>query len=179
MPNGLWAMRHAGEQELRTRLGRRERQEPDQHRSFYAQLPFIDGGPPPGDLATSHLFPGQPLGLLGVELSTRRRNRANGVVRERAAERVVIDVVQSYGNCPRYIQKRGMVVAPSVPAVADIEVFTKVNARLSAMIAGADTVFVASYNGGEDIRNTGGVDVSHRGGRAGFVKVRGDVLTFS
>jgi hypothetical protein len=40
-----------------------------------------------------------------------------------------------------------------------------------AAIVAADTLFVASTDGGA------GVDISHRGGRPGFVRVDGDTLT--
>jgi len=45
-----------------------------------------------------------------------------------------------------------------------------------AMIARADTLFVASRSRPE-AGAAGGVDISHRGGRAGFVHVDGDSLT--
>ncbi|WP_239502378.1 pyridoxamine 5'-phosphate oxidase family protein, partial [Stenotrophomonas maltophilia] len=44
------------------------------------------------------------------------------------------------------------------------------------MVAGADTLFVASSSGA-DIDAGGGVDISHRGGRPGFVHVDGERLT--
>ena len=50
--------------------------------------------------------PGQRLGLLGIDFATRRRNRLNVVVRSLAAGRLDVDVLQSYGNCPKYIQAR-------------------------------------------------------------------------
>ncbi|MES1927341.1 pyridoxamine 5'-phosphate oxidase family protein, partial [Salinisphaera sp. T31B1] len=45
------------------------------------------------------------VGLLGIELSTRRRNRANGVLRP-AGEALCIELSQSFGNCPQYIRER-------------------------------------------------------------------------
>jgi hypothetical protein len=43
------------------------------------------------------------------------------------------------------------------------------------LIAGADTIFVASRSR-SDIDDLGGLDVSHRGGRPGFVEVQSDTL---
>lgn len=40
--------------------------------------------------------------MLGMELATRRRNRVNGVMRP-TGDAFVIDVPQSFGNCPQYI----------------------------------------------------------------------------
>ena len=45
-----------------------------------------------------------------------------------------------------------------------------------AAITGADTFFVASRSRSGDGRNFG-ADISHRGGRPGFIRVDGDVLT--
>lgn len=66
----------------------------------------IGARPPAGDPLAAHLAPGAPLGVLGIELATRRRNRANGTVI--AAERAgfAVSVRQSFGNCPQYIQAR-------------------------------------------------------------------------
>lgn len=50
--------------------------------------------------------PGQRLGLLGIDFETRRRNRLNVVVRSLVGDRLDVDVLQSYGNCPKYIQAR-------------------------------------------------------------------------
>ena len=47
-----------------------------------------------------------PLGLLGIELHTRRRNRLNGVVRGAGTQGFSVEVTQSFGNCPQYIQGR-------------------------------------------------------------------------
>src|SRR5437660_1130013 len=42
------------------------------------------------------------------------------------------------------------------------------------LITGADTCFVASFARGEDASGRHGVDVSHRGGRPGFIGIDGD-----
>jgi len=56
-------------------------------------------------VACAALFtPGQRLGLLGIDLATRRRNRVNAAVRSLAHNTLTLDVLQSYGNCPKYIQ---------------------------------------------------------------------------
>jgi predicted pyridoxine 5'-phosphate oxidase superfamily flavin-nucleotide-binding protein len=109
---------------------------PDQHREFYAQLPFVvlgsvdpQGNPwatlragrpgfmqspdpqrlvldlprEPADPADAGLEDGDGVGMLGIELHTRRRNRLNGFVRRSSEVTFEIDPTQSYGNCPRYI----------------------------------------------------------------------------
>ncbi|UVK84291.1 pyridoxamine 5'-phosphate oxidase family protein [Pseudomonas sichuanensis] len=179
---------------------------PDQHRVFYHQLPFIVAGavdaqgkpwatllegpegfvssPDPKQLlidtelasddpATPGLAQSGAIGLLGIELHTRRRNRLNGQARRVAGGLLEVAVEQSFGNCPQYIQLREYtrVDAPSQGRQDS----TALDARTRAMIEGADTFFVASYVEHDDGRRS--VDVSHRGGRPGFVKVEGNRLT--
>lgn len=214
---------HQGEQELQGRLGRKELQErmgrkihrpfmPEQHRTFYAQLPFfiagsvdahgwpwasilfgepgfistpddrtlsIDAAPVAGDPLADNVEAGSPLGFVGIELPTRRRNRVNGVAGGRDGRAILVNVVQSYGNCPQYIQTRDMTFVrdPAEPADVGIETFTELDEAALQLIQGADTLFVASHNDKDDMRDTGGVDVNHRGGRPGFVKVEGNTLT--
>lgn len=127
----------------------------------------------PLDPASSGLDTGDAIGLLGIELHTRRRNRINGQIRQASAQRLEIAVEHSYGNCPQYIQLRQYrrVAERSGERVDS----TELDARTRALIEGADTFFVASYVEHDDGRRS--VDVSHRGGRAGFVRVEGKRLT--
>jgi predicted pyridoxine 5'-phosphate oxidase superfamily flavin-nucleotide-binding protein len=62
--------------------------------------------PIPGDPLAEGLAPGAQLGFLGIELHTRRRNRVNGHVVALDAGGFSIEVDQSVGNCPQYIQGR-------------------------------------------------------------------------
>ncbi|HLF23600.1 MAG TPA: pyridoxamine 5'-phosphate oxidase family protein, partial [Burkholderiales bacterium] len=115
---------HEGEQALQARLGIREKIEkigrrvirdfmPDEHREFFAQLPWllvgsldaigrpwasaltgepgfvaapdahtllISAAPPRGDVLAENVSPDALVGLLGIELHTRRRNRMNGAI---------------------------------------------------------------------------------------------------
>src|SRR5438067_1365118 len=115
---------HEGERAMQARAGTAERMAhvggrairsfmPDQHRRFFAQLPFLVVGsvdaegfpwasllagapgfasspdphtlviaarPLPGDPLAGALALGARLGILGIELPTRRRNRMNGRV---------------------------------------------------------------------------------------------------
>ena len=47
---------------------------------------------------------GKGIGLLGLEMHTRRRNRANGVITRAEQGCLHIQIMESYGNCPKYIQ---------------------------------------------------------------------------
>lgn len=180
---------------------------PDQHRTFFGLLPFLplatvgpDGGPvatiltgspgfivspdpntlqiaarlDPQDPIAPFLVPGAEVGLLGIDLATRRRNRANGMLRGIGADGLRVSVKQSFGNCPQYIQTRIWRVAIHNPA--RVEPLPGLDPASRVLIAAADTFFVASRSGG-GAGNPGGVDISHRGGRPGFVAIDGETLT--
>lgn len=215
---------HKGEQAIQERLGLRERMEsfgrrmirshmPDQHRDFYADLPFIvvgsadaEGWPwasivpgkpgfistpddqtlainakaLPGDPLGKAIAPDTPLGLLGIELASRRRNRVNVRVTSAGDAGFEARVDEAFGNCPQYIQTRSLefVRDPGVRNdTASIETITALDSAAAETIRASDTFFVSSYVTSEDTGAFDGVDVSHRGGRAGFVKVDGDMLT--
>lgn len=128
------------------------------------------------DPAKTGLQAGSAIGLLGIELHTRRRNRVNGVIKTASAAGLSLTVEHSYGNCPKYIQTRSYAFIDDQPGDrAPSQAFGGLNAQATEMIRAADTFFVASYVDHDP--QTRSVDVSHRGGRAGFVKVEGNKLT--
>lgn len=128
----------------------------------------IDALPPPHDPLAGALRPGASLGLLGIELQTRRRNRANGVVASVHDRGFTVRVLQSFGNCPKYIQRRDMLEASSdaVPAPTSAE---WLDGRATELVQAADTFFIASHVGTAE--PSGGADISHRGGLPGFVRI--------
>ncbi|RAI70477.1 FAD-binding oxidoreductase [Pseudomonas fluorescens] len=208
---------HAGEKQMQAHVGVAERMEvfgrkvirsemPDQHRTFYQQLPFMlygavdaDGhpwasilegqpgfahSPEPGLLQfrslpalddPAQLSDGSAIGLLGIELHTRRRNRINGHVRAMTTGGFAVAVDQSFGNCPQYIQLRQFHSVPLAdPSTRVAQHFSELDDAAKAMIVEADTFFVASY---VEVDGERSVDVSHRGGQTGFVQVEGNRLT--
>jgi ferredoxin-NADP reductase/predicted pyridoxine 5'-phosphate oxidase superfamily flavin-nucleotide-binding protein len=114
---------------------------------------------------------GDSVGVLGIDLSTRRRNRLNGIVRRSDAESFSLEVVQSFGNCPRYIQHRNPIFNRdiAVPGKFPPQMLSSLTGRAREIITQADTFFVASYIDAED--GSRQVDVSHRGGKPGFVRL--------
>lgn len=175
---------------------------PDQHRAFYAQLPFVVLGavdrqgdvwatlragqpgfmnspdpqtlhinlePEPNDPAQEGMGEGDAIGMLGIELHTRRRNRMNGVVRRQLAPGLEIAVSQAYGNCPRYINLRqyhfvdAQAVAPRQLTVSD--------PLVRRLVTAADSFYIATYVVRDGERQ---VDASHRGGKPGFVRMDED-----
>lgn len=130
--------------------------------------------PAASDPANLHLIPGAPIGILGIDLRTRRRNRANGVIAAKGASGLVISVHQSFGNCPQYIHVREIQTASASPG--DPEVMDRLDEQARADIGTADTFFVATSSG-TTAGSRGGADISHRGGPSGFVRVEGNTLT--
>lgn len=119
---------------------------------------------------------GRPFGALGLDFATHRRNRANGLIAAAGEGGLTLEVLQSFGNCPQYIQTRAVAPGPASTVLAEPMAFPSPQAL--AQIARADTMFVATNAGRQDGGGeNGGVDISHRGGLPGFVKVDGEVLT--
>ena len=123
---------------------------------------------------------GKPLGLLGIELTTRRRNRLNAHVSETHDNAFSVKVDQAFGNCPQYIQLRDMdfIHDPEAErATQKNEHFSRLDNEAKRLITKADTFFVSSFVPTKEDASKEGVDVSHRGGKSGFVKVEENTLT--
>ncbi|WP_343721575.1 pyridoxamine 5'-phosphate oxidase family protein [Herbaspirillum seropedicae] len=132
--------------------------------------------PAPADPAAAGMVAGAPVGLLGIEMHTRRRNRMNGVLAA-LEQGWRVQVEQSFGNCPRYIQLRDYSFArdPAQDHPGQPELLATLDASARELIGMADAFFVATY---ADVDERRQVDVSHRGGKAGFVRVDAEgVLT--
>lgn len=207
---------HAGERAVQARAGVRERVEmmgrrmirdfmPDQHREFFADLPFLVAGtvddrgrpwasilvgypgfassPDPwtlridaafgyGDPAAGNLRVGSAVGLLGIQPETRRRNRMNGTLTAIDPSGFTVGVGQSFGNCPQYIQARAPIFMndPNPVAVREVrQEGAELSDAAAALVDAADTLFIATTTPASFAEASGGVDVSHRGGRPGFV----------
>lgn len=215
---------HEGELNIQAHLGYQEKLKaaashtirdfmPEQHRLFFAQLPFLlvgsmdDNGQPwasiligdagfissadnrhllvsaaplPGDPLHDSLAAGSAIGLLGIEFHSRRRNRLNGIIKERTPNGFQLQVGQSFGNCPKYIHKRRPCRDRPVQQNPRIHNKQHLDASMQRIVEKADTFFIASAHPdaqkAEESRQ--GVDVSHRGGKAGFVRLEknGQVL---
>lgn len=138
----------------------------NQHLSFAASVD-------PQDPISSGFSDKASVGLLGIELHTRRRNRLNGKISALQKDEFSIQVDQSFGNCPQYIHRRDYEFTRSPhehSSEAPIELAPS-DARLKSWITAADTFFVSSY---ADIDGERQVDVSHRGGKPGFVHMDPD-----
>ncbi|GGP26507.1 pyridoxamine 5'-phosphate oxidase family protein [Silvimonas amylolytica] len=125
-----------------------------------------------GDPLAQNLAVGAYLGVLGIELPTRRRNRLNGQVSVISEDGFVIAVDQAFGNCPKYIQSRDAhFVEPGADHPGAPVWLDELDDAAKALIARADTLFIATscLIAPEAERPWQGVDISHRGGTPGFV----------
>lgn len=122
------------------------------------------------------LLAGAPVGMLGLEAHTRRRNRLNGIVETAGNGEWRLRVTQSFGNCPKYIQPRRAEWTPV--AMARVCQVTGWDATARRIVAEADTFFIASAHPQAALHGSEahGVDMSHRGGDAGFVHIDGRTL---
>ncbi len=125
----------------------------------------INAVPIAGDPLGAALQSGNAMGLLVIDLATRRRLRLNGTLAIQPDGAIQLHTKQVYFNCPQYIQLRHL----ETPAIAPVGLGEAiVNSALSPSqqqwLAQVDTFFIASSH-------PDGADVSHRGGNPGFVQV--------
>jgi predicted pyridoxine 5'-phosphate oxidase superfamily flavin-nucleotide-binding protein len=130
----------------------------------------------PQDPVRACLRSGARIGMLGIDLATRRRNRANGVLNHAGTDGLLVDVGESFGNCPKYIRTRQLVHVERRQGATEAFGAALPSAAVS-LIEACETMFVASSSGRETLPSKGGLDISHRGGEAGFVRVQGNVLS--
>jgi predicted pyridoxine 5'-phosphate oxidase superfamily flavin-nucleotide-binding protein len=106
------------------------------------------------------------IGILIIELVSRRRLRINGTIAQTTSERLRLHVLESYPNCPKYIQRRRLALnLREVPNQLSEPRFGQALSEQQGWIESADTLFVATAH------PTGGVDASHRGGNPGFIRM--------
>lgn len=106
-----------------------------------------------------------PFALIGVDFAARRRNRVNGRVASARADGLELAVEEAFGNCPKYIAPRMI-----FPGADDPGRWTGLpvgDDAMPAMVTKADVFFIAT-------RGPDGVDMSHRGGPPGFVRLAPD-----
>jgi uncharacterized protein len=125
-----------------------------------------------GDPLAITLADGIDIGLLGIELHTRRRNRLNGTVIGTHVNGFEVQVGQSFGNCPQYIQARRFELGQDkLPLPKSVHQITMLGTVEQARITAADTFFIATAYQDKSAGAARGIDVSHRGGKPGFVRI--------
>ncbi len=169
----------------------------EQHQQFFAMLPFIVissldsqqrqwtqfvcGNP--GFIDTSdcklvriHSLPttfelviGAPIGILGIQLHTRRRNKVKGTVVAVGKDGFDVKVFQTCGNCPQYIFSREAEFvrdAKNAPS-SQVLIQNELDDRAVDLISKSDFFFLGTVEADKRA-----AEVNHRGGKSGFVKVR-------
>ncbi len=144
---------------------------PDEHTLHINTQPIF------GDPLKHNLSVGMQAGLLGIEYQNRRRNRMTGKLTGLHQDGIEIAVDQTFGNCPQYIQARNYTCLPGIDRLGEqrpVQQLTRLNPRARAMLSSADNFYIATHysENPEDISH--GADVSHRGGKPGFVRVEDD-----
>lgn len=138
----------------------------------------IEAEPAVGDPLGENLREGAAVGLLVIDLGTRRRMKIKGRVQTLPGVGFRLRTERAYVLCPKYIQTRswellesevggGSGGRPSESSEGGI-----LDEDQRRRISGADTFFIASFH------PQTGADPSHRGGFAGFVEVADDMLVW-
>ncbi len=130
----------------------------------------INARPALDDPAFQNLKAGDGIGFLGIEFHTRRRNRINGRIQHCSKTGFYVAVEQTMGNCAKYIQDRDYIPTRplSAPSPHSAQITHTLDDAAITLIRKSDSFFVASYMT-KDAANK--VDISHRGGEPGFVRV--------
>jgi predicted pyridoxine 5'-phosphate oxidase superfamily flavin-nucleotide-binding protein len=123
----------------------------------------------PADPLWRNIAANPQVGMLAIELGSRRRLRINGRISSKA-DQVLLEVDEAYPNCPKYIQRRHVrrLASAGTFAADDAQRGAALDPERIALLRRADTFFVATAHPAR------GVDASHRGGNPGFVSVLDD-----
>jgi predicted pyridoxine 5'-phosphate oxidase superfamily flavin-nucleotide-binding protein len=133
----------------------------------HGQVLDVQASPRAGD-PLAGVVPGTAVGLVAIDFAARRRMRVNGVLARASADGLSIDVDEAFGNCPQYIQSRGVEATDGVAAslvTAEGYDGPSLLPEQETLIRSADTFFLGTTHPER------GSDASHRGGPAGFVRV--------
>jgi len=121
----------------------------------------------PNDPLWRNIEKNSQVGLVIIELSTRRRLRVNGDINRLASGEYEVTVAQAYPNCPKYIQRRQPNLSKTVFTYnTPMPLFgAELTSEQLALITRSDSFFVGS--GVAEHHN----DASYRGGDPGFVSI--------
>ncbi|KAI0070491.1 hypothetical protein K474DRAFT_1713283 [Panus rudis PR-1116 ss-1] len=122
---------------------------------------------------------------IGIEFSTRRRNKLAGFVRKLQQKshndfHLELEVNEAVGNCPKYINLRDLVSHPDTHPVVEIrklqlDSVERLPQYLIDFIHAADTVFIGTYYEArkeDEDWHPSHAGQNQRGGRPGFIRVR-------
>lgn len=119
-------------------------------------------------LFEEHLQHRPEVGTIVLEPRTRRRMRINGRAAWDEERQLVITASEVFSNCPKYIQTREpATIWTKPPKLEREETRSSLSSADLSLVERADTFFIASRH------REAGVDISHRGGRPGFLRAVG------
>jgi predicted pyridoxine 5'-phosphate oxidase superfamily flavin-nucleotide-binding protein len=110
------------------------------------------------------------VGMLFIELGSRRRYRINGKLERLDQQGIEVAVREAYPNCPKYIQRRHLRGMDGATEPGMLGEGRALEGDVRGIVSRADTIFVASNHAQR------GADASHRGGNPGFIQVLEDGL---
>ena len=106
------------------------------------------------------------VGMIAIELATRRRVRINGAIVRSELTTLKLDVKEAFPNCPKYITRRVLkTVVTGDPEKGESDCGKILATKQKQLLERGDTLFIASAH------PTRGADASHRGGNPGFIAV--------
>ena len=120
------------------------------------------------DIFYQNIQTNKEIGLLFIEHATRRRFRVNGKA-TLTEDKIQVNVLEAYGNCPKYLQRSVFSIPEDVQQVAPIITNgNNLGESEKEWIRKADTFYLATQS------KEGKADASHRGGNPGFVEILED-----
>jgi uncharacterized protein len=106
------------------------------------------------------------VGMLAIDLATRRRIRINGLLSRPRENSLRLTVQEAYPNCPKYITRRLLkTVSTELTESLPDTTGATLGSDQQGTLTRADVLFVATAH------PTRGADASHRGGVPGFIEV--------
>jgi len=104
------------------------------------------------------------IGFLGIDFEQAMRIRVNGKAKI-LNNKILLSINEAYANCPKYIKKRIHVESKNKPLFQHIIKNNTITKEFKDVLSNTDTFFLAS------LHKKKGADISHKGGKEGFVKV--------
>lgn len=123
---------------------------------------------PKTDIFFNNIQENKQVGILFIELGTRRRYRVNGRVIKNGEDLDII-IQEAYPNCPKYIQRRVLTALnQNKTPIPKLSNGFELTPEQKDWIISSDTFFVGSQS------SAGYMDASHRGGKVGFIEILED-----
>ena len=129
------------------------------------------------DPLKDNLSIGTQVGLLGIEYESRRRNRMTGRLTTISDDGFEIKIDHAFGNCPQYIQSRNFEFLPAVDTLGEtrsIQDLKSLDDRAQEIISNSDNFYIATHYAEDPEDPSHGTDISHLGGKPGFVRIEDD-----